>query len=498
MRKSIMKSTQRGITLMETMGAMAIGAIMMVGLIAMIDTSMEDSKGQQAAFYHSQVTAAARRYIAANNADLLSKTPTPKVVAIDVGELINQKFLPSNFSLTNGYGQSTCVLVRQPTPVAPGSQRLDALVVASGGKKIEDKLIASVALNAGQGSGYITAANTGLARGPSWSMPTTIFRNVPCPNGGAQPVLDGSAADGGHLVSSLFSDGPGLADYLYRDEIPGRPELNRMNAPIRMADKAEVIEGTPCGTLAAIAVNNARDLMRCGSDGNWTTVASTWKNPVANFVSLPGTDKHGDVRMTLDKNRAFVFNGASWVALAVDDAGNFNVPQDLTVGRDAIVTRDVRATGDVYGRDVNATRDIQAGNDISATRDVLADRDVRATHDVIADHDVRAANDVRATRDVNAGRNMSAANNITAAKEVRGIETVRGNYITADAVVETPELYLVAPTYKASANCHIPVIVNGKTEHILPIGTVVLDQNGLMLICATDRKLRYPNGTFDP
>lgn len=102
------------------------------------------------------------------------------------------------------------------------------------------------------------------------------------------------------------------------------------------------------------------------------------------------------------------------------------------------------------------------------------------------------------TRDVNAGRNMSAANNITASKEVRGTETVRGNYITADAVVETPELYLVAPTYKATANCHIPVIVNGKTEHILPIGTVVLNQNGLMLICATDRKLRYQNGTFNP
>jgi soluble lytic murein transglycosylase-like protein len=53
--------------------------------------------------------------------------------------------------------------------------------------------------------------------------------------------------------------------------------------------------------------------------------------------------------MTLDNNRAFVFNDATWVALAVDDAGNFNVPQDLTVGRDAIVTRDVRATGARYG-----------------------------------------------------------------------------------------------------------------------------------------------------
>jgi Tfp pilus assembly protein PilE len=493
-----MKSTQRGITLIETMGAMAIGAIMMVGLIAMIDTSMEDSKGQQAAFYQSQVTAAARKYIAANNADLMSKTPTPKVVAIDIKELKDNKFLPSNFEPTNAYGQSTCVLVRQPTPVDPLKPKLEALVVTSGGKKIEDKLIAAVALNAGQGSGYITAANTGTARGTSWSIPTTVYRNVPCPNGGAQPVLDGSAADGGHLVSSLFSDGPGLADYLYRDEIPGHPELNRMNAPIRMADKAEVIEGTPCGTLAAIAVNSAKDLMRCGSDGNWTTVASTWKNPVASFASLPATDKHGDVRMTLDKNRAFVFNGATWAALAVDDAGNFNVPQDLTVGRDASITRDVRATGDVYGRDFNATRDIQAGNDISATRDVLADRDIHATRDVIADRDIRAANDIRASRDVNAGRNMNASNNITASKEVRGIETVRGNYITADSTVETPELYLVPPTHKPNQNCHIPVIVNGKTEFILPIGTVVLDQNGLMLICASDKKFRYPNGTFDP
>lgn len=483
-----MNSRQRGITLMETIGALAIGSLMLVGLTAMMDSAMEDSKGQQAALYQAQVTAAARKYINANYADLVSKTPnTTTVVAVDIGELKNKNFLPANFSLANAYGQATCVLVRQPTAgSAVTPKRLDALVVTAGGQKIEDKVIAAVASNAGQGSGYIKASDVAAAEGASWRMPTNDYRNVACPGGGGAVVLTGGTADGGHLASSLFYDGPGQlsTDFLYRNEVPGRPDLNTMNAAIRMADKAVAVEGNDCKIVpvgattpvatAAIAVDSKNNLLRCGDDGMWTAV-TTWKSPVDTFAALPATDKRGDVRMTLDKGRAFMFNGSTWIALAVDQFGDLNVE------------RDVRA-----GRTVNAGHDVNAAHDVNAVRDIAADRNVTAGQDVIAERHVRARQNVIADRDV------TASNDVIASKEVRGIQTVRGGYVTSDTVVESRELYLVPPNYRAGDACNIPVVVNGKTEHILPFGTVVLDQSNLLLVCSTGAILRYPNGTLNP
>lgn len=460
-----MKSTQRGITLIETIGALGIASLMLLGLTAMIDASLQDSEGQQAALYQSQVVAAAKKYIAANYQPLVAATPTAATVAsISLATLKTQNFLSSGFGLTNAYNQSTCVLVRQPTV---GSGKLDALIATTGGQAIADKDIPAVASNAGQGSGYIAAAAPTTARGASWSMATTAYQGVSC-EGAGPAVLTGAAADGGHLVSNLFYDGPGQlsTDFLYRDAVPGRPELNQMNTPLKFANDAVAVEGTACGTVAAIAVNADNEVLRCATDQTWTVV-TTWKKPVANYAALPATDKVGDVRLTLDKNRAFAYNGSTWVALAVDQNGDLAVERDVNAGRDVRATQDVRATRDVFGRDLSASRNVIASNDVTAGRHVTA------------------------------GQDMTAGNNITATKEVRGIESVRGGYVHADGWVETPELYLTS-RYSAGSACHIPIIVDGQTQFILPIGTVVLDASSLMLVCAGDKVFRYPNGKLTP
>jgi hypothetical protein len=459
-----MNSRQRGITLIETIGALGIASMMMLGLTAMIDASLADSEGQQAALYQSQVVAAAKKYIAANYQSLVAATPNPStIVPVSIATLKTQNFLSSGFAATNAFSQSTCVLVRQTTA---GSGKLDALIVTTGGEQIPDKDIPAIASNAGQGSGYIALAAPTTARGASWSLATTPYQGVSCQGGAA--VLAGTTADGGHLVSNLFYDGPGQlsTDFLYRDAVPGRPELNQMNTPLKLASNAVVVEGTACGTVAALAVNSANEVMRCATDQTWTAVTS-WKKPVANYASLPATDKVGDVRLTLDKNRAFAYNGSTWVALAVDQNGDLAVERDINGGRDIKAAQDLRATRDVYGRDLIASRNVTATTDVAAGRNVTA------------------------------GQDMTAANNITATKQVRGIDSVRGGYVQADGWVETPELYLTS-NYTAGNACHIPTIVNGQTEYILPMGTLVLDQNSLVLVCASDKKLRYPNGKLTP
>jgi prepilin-type N-terminal cleavage/methylation domain-containing protein len=440
MRNTNMQNKQRGFTLIEILGSLAIGSVMLAGLAALIDSSQEDAVGQQAALYQAQVVDAARKYISANYQSLVTATPNAAtVVPVSVATLKSQNFLSAEFALTNAYNQSACVLVRQPVV---GSGKIDAVIATSGGRKIPDREIPAVATSAGQGSGYIAASAPTTARGPSWSLDTTPFRGVAC--GGGAPVLTGGAADGGHLASNLFYDGPGQlsTDFLYRSAVPGRPELNQMNTPLKLANSAVVTVGSACGTVAAIAADAVHDLLKCGSDGLWSYL-TTWKNPVASFAALPTTDNNGDVRMALDKKRAFMFDKPNnkWVALAVDQNGDLAVTRDINVGRDVNVVRDVNAGGDVVvAGDVNAGNDVVAGN------------------------------------------------------EVNGITGVRGGYLE---IVDYAEFSSVTIKDSVAPGSACNLTTSGGFI-MWPVGTVVVDFNGLPMSCYKDHTFRYPNGKTTP
>ena len=317
---------QRGMTLVEALAALAIASALLVGLARMIGDSIEEVKEQQAALQQAQVATAAAKYIAANYSDLVTSTGAGAVTAVTVAQLKTAGFLSTGFATTNPYQQSACVLVLQPA-----AGKLDALVAGYGGSAIPDRAIASVAMMAGQGGGYISAAQPGTARGASWELATTAYQGVAC---AGTTVLNGAAAhDGGHLVSSLFYDGPGQlsTDFLYRDAVPGRPQLNQMNTPLGFAGAALVTMGTACGSAAAIGIDAAsRSVATCGADGFWQT-GSTWKAPVANFADLPTAgNTAGDVRMVTALNRGFTYTGSDWVALAVDEKGDLHVPGTVT------------------------------------------------------------------------------------------------------------------------------------------------------------------------
>lgn len=339
---------QRGMTLVEVLAALAIASALLVGLASMIDDSMEELEEQQTALQQAQVVAAAAKYIAANYSDLVTSTGGGVVTAVTVAQLQTAGFLSSGFAATNPYRQSTCVLVSQGT-----SGKLDALVAGYGGTAIPDRSIAAVAMMAGQGGGYISTSLPGTARGASWELATTAYQGVAC---AGTTVLNGAAAhDGGHLVSSLFYDGPGQlsTDFVYRNAVPGRPQLNQMNAPLGFAGAALVTPGTACGSAAAIGIDSvSRSVVSCGADGLWQA-PSTWKTPVVNFADLPATgNTAGDVRMVTALNRGFTYNGSAWVALAVDENGNLHVP------------------GTAYADQVNATTAIVTAGTVTADKTI--------------------------------------------------------------------------------------------------------------------------------
>ncbi|WP_211474765.1 shufflon system plasmid conjugative transfer pilus tip adhesin PilV [Collimonas humicola] len=341
-----MKMNQRGFTLIEMLAVMAIAAILLIGLTSMIDSSLEDSKGQQAALYQAQLVDAATRYVHANYNSLLGQLGAAAPVVVTLDQLKTPAggaaaYLPSSLAPGNAYGQIPCVIVTKAAGAPAATPQLNALVVTYGGKAIADKEIGLVAANAGRGGGYISAANPASAQGATWSLNNAAlasFKSAPC--------LTGSSRDAGHLVSALFFDGPGQlsTDFLYRNAVPGRPELNTMNTAIVMNKNAPIVlssldanavpyaENEPCGASSsassypngAVAADAAGALLSCES-GIWKKQQGSWKDSVATYsdlYTLPVAPTLGDVRLERADNRAFTWDGvASWIALAVDQNG---------------------------------------------------------------------------------------------------------------------------------------------------------------------------------
>lgn len=343
---------QRGVAMIEILGALLIAAMLVAGLTAMIETALEDAKAQRAAQYQTAMTRAASTYLADQYGALAVPANVGQTLAISPAMLKAAGVLPPGMESANPYGQSGCLLVRPRLkhpitkfPVPPNPIVLDAVVVSEG-PAIPDRVLGVAAASAG--AGYINSLDPTRARAASgaWRL-----------DAGTSPSLDsftaascsGTAAAAGSLVSALFFDGPGQsADFLYRNQVPGLPELNQMNAPIGMGAAAVVVAEDACSG-AGIAVDANRNLMHCTSDNRWRQVAAatSWRAPVDTYADLAAQpdSNDGDVRLVKDKGLAFGYAAATgtWRPLAVDQNGNLDMSGTLTAGADVNAGRDLTA-----------------------------------------------------------------------------------------------------------------------------------------------------------
>lgn len=450
---------QRGMTLIEVLAALAIGAVLLVGLASLVDRSLDDMKGQQTGNYQAQVVDAARRYLDANFDVVVAGTPTAaSVLPITLEQLRTGKFLPASFSDTNGYRQGTCVLVRRPSPVDYPRQ-IDALIVTTGGDKIGDKDLPAVAMQAGSGGGYIVTRTPGIARGASWQMQTNAFQGAKCA-GSADAALRGNDADVGHLVSSLFYDGAAqqTADFLYRSHLTGKPEINTMRTPLLLAGAALVAVGDSCKTdgviLPALALDaTTQAVVTCAPDGKWSR-PSSWKDPVATYGELPPAPESqlGDVRMVASLSRAFTFSGPEgWKPLAIDKDGNFTVPKKLMT------------------ETLEALVDIKSKGTIHSDGHISTEQDLHVKHDAFLERNVEIKGDVTVDRAV----------------------TAEG--IVANMWMSAPAVELKSGLAYHGEACDYWEYSNysKKKEHIYPPGTIVPDRNNRLMICGSGKVFIY-------
>ncbi|MCX4161404.1 MULTISPECIES: prepilin-type N-terminal cleavage/methylation domain-containing protein [Paraburkholderia] len=324
----------RGFTLIEVLVALALTALMVGGVATMINSSLEDTRGQQAALYQQLLSGAARQYIQQNFASLskYASAGTPVVVGVTGGTTNLSTFLPPNTTPTNPYGQTPCLLV-----YSDASGMLNGLLVTEGGTTIPDPELGYIAANSGQGAGSIPATNNGA--GTAIGAFGEWKRLSPNPAGKS---CSGTKTGTGHLATEVYYNGNQVqnTDYLYRVSVPGNIQANTMQVPIVLAPQTDY-QGcvqTQSGSIAADSTGNVVVCQNTNLGYVWAPQASFhWRGQVtdeASLVDLTSTAMPGDVAMTLKTNRAYTYNGATktWQALAVNEAGNLDLGNSQTLG----------------------------------------------------------------------------------------------------------------------------------------------------------------------
>lgn len=352
---------QVGVTLLEAVITLAVMAIGLVGLMKIGNAFHDDAKNALYADSARQYGAASRNYIRDNYATIAASATSTNAYVITAPMLVAGGYLPTGATSKVGFRQDICTLVMQPS-----AGKLNGLVVSEQGDDLDDVTLSNIVGIGGASMGSVLSSAATLVTGAKggWSFPVSDFDASVnqlaqrCDGVTAGPVRVAK----GHIAIALWYEGNAAeTSTLYRDAVPGQPQLNRMNTPI-VFNAAQTV-GSACSSAGALSNDSTGKMVNC-SGGFWKQIASMyWADPVANFATLPMCDAtvSGVTRVVRVPTvgtgpRPFACDGTSWKALTVDDAGNLTVPGVLSAGKvtllDTVVAGAACAPNGQIARDV--------------------------------------------------------------------------------------------------------------------------------------------------
>ena len=286
-------------------------AIMLPSMVGMQHQAFSDQVAQVEAGQLATITDAALQYEYGYMASLSAPGSTHTVT---VAQLIAQGYLPPGTKPTDAMGDPISVQYQ-----ADGSGNVTGYVVAQGTYRYPDPDAGQILLDLGDRGGYVPEVPiSGQVAGVVYGTGNTW--QAPAPSG----------VGPGAIAVKVESNAAQQADdsrFLWRVPAPTAAG-NTMSTPLILG--AVETPGSGCANTGAIAQDGTGALVSCQS-GIWQSVdGGHWRAPVATYAALPGSgNQNGDVRLTLDTDRAFAWNGGSWQALAVNQNGNLHVPGHL-------------------------------------------------------------------------------------------------------------------------------------------------------------------------
>ncbi|EAY3831447.1 shufflon system plasmid conjugative transfer pilus tip adhesin PilV, partial [Salmonella enterica] len=328
---NLMKKHDRGWASLETGAALLIVMSIIAWGAGMWKDYIEMKNWQTEARLASNWASAARSYIGKNYASLqaTSSTTTPAVITTTM--LKNTGFLASGFTETNSEGQRLQAFVVRN---AQNPELLQALVVSAGGNALPTKAIIQIAKDITTGlGGYIEDGNTATGALRSWKIALSNY---------------GAKSSNGHIAILLTTDElSGAAedtDRLYRFQVNGHPDLNKMHTSIDMGSN----NLNNAGSLNAQTGNFSGTVN--GADGNFSGVV---KGSSGNFdVNVTAG---GDIRS--NSGWLITRSGKGW--LNESHGGGFYMSDDSWVR--SINNKGIYTGGQLKGGSVRSDSDLSAG-----------------------------------------------------------------------------------------------------------------------------------------
>ena len=201
-----------------------LGLMMMPRVMAGIATERQIQMDVNTAQQQQAWVTAVSSYVTANMTSLESTATATSPVTVSLATVTAAGIsLPTGFNGTNPFNQTWTAQVKQPT-----AGTLQVFVYATGGTTILDQELGTIARSAGGIGGFIpsnnshvyaSGATTAYGAFGSWTVSTANYANIA----------------GGHPASLLnFSSGTLTSPFLYRNAVPGQPQLNQMNTALGM------------------------------------------------------------------------------------------------------------------------------------------------------------------------------------------------------------------------------------------------------------------------
>ena len=284
----------RGVSLISM--AIVLGIVLIAAPIGLERYSnyIEEQTWVVTATHLSTVSEGARRYVKDNYDMLLNQVKGGGNVTVTGQTLRDKGYLPSGFSLTNNNGQTYILAVtRNPSQ----TDKLVAFVLTAGGQNITFKGQRYIAQNTSGLGGYIEPVNIANGAGGGWQVNLASM---------------GLSGQSGHLAAYLTSGalagGTKESDRLYRFQVNGRPDLNKMHTAIDMGAndlnnanainaQTAIVEGDIRSNNGWILTQNDKGWLNSTYGGGLYMSDSDWLRSVNNKgIYTGGQLKGGTVR----------------------------------------------------------------------------------------------------------------------------------------------------------------------------------------------------------
>ncbi|EGG8723786.1 shufflon system plasmid conjugative transfer pilus tip adhesin PilV [Salmonella enterica] len=224
----------RGFAMVGVAAALLIVLIMATMASGYMQDYLKSRQWQLMAAQTSRFTQAVESYSGRYYAEVQAASTTTKPVTVTAQMLKNTGFLPAGFRDTNSNGQQLkALLIRN----AQHAELLQGLVITTDGQPLPYKALRQISLDISAGlGGYIRDGRTAVGAMNSWTVPLAGF---------------GTSGGNGHIAVLLspetLTGAREDSDRLYRFQVNGRPELNKMHTSIDMGgnnlNSAGVVNG---------------------------------------------------------------------------------------------------------------------------------------------------------------------------------------------------------------------------------------------------------------